>query len=48
MKVPDEQLRKLLAITTVNLVQGNKPLAVIDRAACRHLMQDEPFDRNQR
>src|SRR5258707_896690 len=31
MKVPDEQLRKLLGITTVNFVQGNKPLAVIDR-----------------
>jgi hypothetical protein len=30
-KVPDEQLRKLLGITTVNLVQGNKRLAVIDR-----------------
>ena len=31
MKVPDDQLRKLLGITTVNFVQGNKPLAVIDR-----------------
>jgi 3',5'-cyclic AMP phosphodiesterase CpdA len=31
MKVPDDQLRKLLGIATVNFVQGNKPLAVIDR-----------------
>ena len=31
MKFPDDQLRKLLGITTVNFVQGNKPLAVIDR-----------------
>jgi 3',5'-cyclic AMP phosphodiesterase CpdA len=30
LKVPADELRKLLGVTTVNFVQGRKPLAIID------------------
>jgi hypothetical protein len=30
MKVPDDRLRSVLGIRTVNYVAGNRPLAVID------------------
>ena len=30
LKVPAGELRKLLGVTTVNFVQGRKPLAIID------------------
>jgi hypothetical protein len=30
MKVPDDQLRRLLGITDVNYVQGKHALAVVD------------------
>jgi hypothetical protein len=30
MKVPDDQLRKLLGITTVNFKQGEQRLAIVD------------------
>jgi Icc protein len=32
MKVPTEQLRSLLGLTTVNYVQGHHPLAIVDTA----------------
>ena len=31
MKVPAEKLRTMLGLSTVNVVQGNKPLAIVDR-----------------
>ena len=31
MKVPTEDLRKFLGLTTVNVVQGDKPLAIVDQ-----------------
>ena len=30
VKVPAGELRKLLGVTTVNFVQGRKPLAIVD------------------
>jgi hypothetical protein len=31
MLVPADKLRTFLGLSTVNVVQGNKPLAIIDR-----------------